>query len=172
MNHKALIGLVFLKKSTNTLYQVVACNKATANTQLCLCMNLHEEVMLTFQVVRAGELQESSEYFFCNKERDTLKPTAISPVIMKLLPGFARIWLMRANATVHDVHGSAKILSVNWKTNEAMVRRNKRNLFGFTSRKDYLILRADEILGNYPLEYSERMFEYIRFNLDIRPTSQ
>ena len=133
-------------------------------------MNLHEEVALTFQVFGVKPLLESSDYFFCNKERDTLKPTAISPVIMKLLPGFARIWLMRVNAQVHDKDGSAKILSINWKTNEAMVRRNKRNLFGFTSRKDYLILRADEILGNYPLVYNKGMFEYIRFNLDIRST--
>ena len=163
-----MIGLVFLKKSTNTLYQVVACNKATANTRLCLCMNLHEEVMLTFQVVRAGELQESSEYFFCNKERDTLKPTAISPVIMKLLPVFAKGWLVRVGVIIHDNVGKGKLLSINWNTNEAMVKRLRSGWFGFTKRSDYLVVTASELLPNFPMEYSEGMFEYIKFNMDMR----
>ena len=164
-----MIGLVFLKKSTNTLYQVVACNKATANTRLCLCMSLHEEKNLTFQVFPLREIKESSEYFFCNKNRDTLEPTAISPTIMKLLPTFAHAWLVRKGAVIHDYNSQGAILSVDWKDDSMLVRRKVKGWFGFARRGDYITLRASVILGNFPLVYNQRMFEYIRFNLDIRP---
>ena len=164
----SLIGLVFLKKTTNTLYQVVSMNKPGSKTRLCLCMSLHEEKNLTFTAFHYKEIMDSSDYFFCNKERDTLAPTAISPVIMKLLPVFAKGWLVRVGVTIHDNVGKGKLLSINWNTNEAMVKRLRSGWFGFTKRSDYLVVTASELLPNFPMEYSEGMFEYIKFNMDMR----
>ena len=163
-----ITGLVFLKKSTNAIYQIVGLNQASSDTRLCLCMNLHEEVTLTFQVFPLREIQESSEYFFCNKNRDTLEPTAISPTIMKLLPTFTHAWLVRKGAVIHDYNSQGEILSVDWKDDSMLVRRKVKSWFGFAKRGDYITLRASMVLGNFPLVYKPRMFEYIRFNLDIR----